>query len=252
MKVLHSKFLFFSLLFIVSCSDTTAEEKKTNNTKIASNVSPISSISSEVKQNQYKPKFIKADELLKKINNNENIYIFDVRNDLSYKEGHIKGAKSLPLPLTADMVKDIPKNSEIVTYCGCPHHLSSIAAEQLENLGYRNVRVLDEGYWYWKDKNYPLEVSQDFQSKIAYLKISGKVLKDNKPLSNVDLYIKHNKSGQLEAVKTKNDGSYTIDFHIYNYNKNDLFNFYLGNLSNPVQVFSTDKEINNNIDIIVK
>jgi len=251
---MYRKLLIFSLLFTISCSDTTAEEKKdkNNDNKISSSVSPVSSISSEIKQNEYKPKFIKAAELLKKLNNNENVYIFDVRNDLSYQEGHIKGAKLLPIPITSDMVKDIPKNSEIVTYCGCPHHLSSIGAEQLENLGYRNVKVLDEGYWYWKDKNYPLEVSKEYQSKITHLKISGKVLKDNKPLSKVDLYMKHDRSGQLEAVKTKEDGSYTIEFHIYNYNKNDLFNFYLSNLGNPVQVFSTDKEINNDVNVIVK
>lgn len=249
------KISIISLLFVISCSDnSTAKEKKDDNqNKVATtNTSPIASMSSDIKQNEYKAKFISAAELLNKIKNDKEIYIFDVRNDLSYEEGHIKGAKTLPLPITLDMVKHIPKNAEIVTYCGCPHHLSSIGAEQLENLGYRNVKVLNEGYWYWKDNKYPLEVSKEYQSKVSHLKISGKVLKDNKPLTKVDLYMKHVKTGQLEAVKTKDDGSYTIEFHIYNYASNDLFNFYLGNLNNPIQVFATSKEINDNINIIVK
>jgi rhodanese-related sulfurtransferase len=251
------KVLIVFSLFIISCSDKTPAEEKNKNTQnnkssISTDISPISSMSSEIKQNEYEPKFIKASELLKKINNNEDIYIFDVRNKLSYEEGHIKNAKLLSLPITEDMVKDISKSAEIITYCGCPHHLSSIGAEQLENLGYKNVRVLEEGYWYWKDKKYPIEVSKEYQSKVTHLKISGKVLKESKPLSNIDLYIKHDKTGQLEAARTKKDGSYTIDFHIYNYSKNDSFSIYLDNLSNPNKVFSVDKEINENIDVIVK
>jgi len=44
----------------------------------------------------------------------------------------------------------------IVAYCGCPHAASGALADRLIKHGYEDVKVLDEGYYVWHDKGYPV------------------------------------------------------------------------------------------------
>lgn len=41
----------------------------------------------------------------------------DVRGGVEYRLGHIKGARSVPLGLIAQQIKDLPRDKLIVTYC---------------------------------------------------------------------------------------------------------------------------------------
>lgn len=43
--------------------------------------------------------------------------VLDVRGEVEYKLGHIKGARSLPLGLIAQQSGDLPRDKLIVTYC---------------------------------------------------------------------------------------------------------------------------------------
>lgn len=43
--------------------------------------------------------------------------VVDVRGDVEYTLGHIKGARSLPLGLIAQQSGDLPRDKLIVTYC---------------------------------------------------------------------------------------------------------------------------------------
>ena len=207
----------------------------------------------ETNESGYKPHFMKASEVLKSMKTRKNLYIFDVRGKISYDEGHIKTSLSKPLPMDAKNLVNIPKDAHIITYCGCPHHLSSIAAEQLSKMGYKDVHVLDEGYWYWKDHKYPLEISASVLAKLTEMSVAGVLMKNGKPLGNTDIYMKHIKSGQLEAEKTDPNGKYKMNFHLYNYNKNDEFGFFVSNdLNKSVQKFKTDKKDSSGIIVNIK
>lgn len=198
----------------------------------------------------YQPSFIKAADLLKKMQKKEKVVIVDVRGKGSYDESHIQGAVLKELSITADAAKSIPKDALIVTYCGCPHHLSSIGAEQLTNLGYKNVKVLDEGFIYWKDHNMPL--SKISKSPITQMSVAGFLLKNKKPLANVDIYLRHDKTGQMEATRTNKDGSYKMNFHLYNYVEKDNFKFYVTDLKKPIQNYSTNKKENKNVTVNIR
>jgi membrane protein DedA with SNARE-associated domain/rhodanese-related sulfurtransferase len=51
----------------------------------------------------------------------------------------------------------LPQESEIVTYCDCPHDASAaIAARRLKELGYRRVRPLAGGVIAWRDAGFPI------------------------------------------------------------------------------------------------
>jgi rhodanese-related sulfurtransferase len=40
-----------------------------------------------------------------------------VRDEATYKAGHIKGAKSIPLPQFNERIGELPKDKLIITYC---------------------------------------------------------------------------------------------------------------------------------------
>ena len=193
--------LMILCILVTSCSnvksETSNDDKKV--TKVT-DVKPQPSATPAAPVNEFKPNFIKATELFKMIEKKENVFVFDVRDTKSFDESHIKSAVSRPLPITADVVKDIPKDAHIVTYCGCPHHLSVIAAEQFTNLGFKSVRVLDEGFWVWKDNlKYPVEETPGTK-KVSQISVQGILKKNDLPVVNTDIYMKHVKTGQLEAT----------------------------------------------------
>ena len=59
---------------------------------------------------------ITVTDLQNMINRNE-VFIVDVRSEDSYKAGHIRGAKLIPLADTEKRSGELPKDKLIVTYC---------------------------------------------------------------------------------------------------------------------------------------
>lgn len=47
-----------------------------------------------------------------------NVVVVDVRNKEAYDRGHIRGAKLLPLNEVGERGKELPRDKQIVTYCG--------------------------------------------------------------------------------------------------------------------------------------
>jgi len=43
--------------------------------------------------------------------------VIDVRGEVDYKLGHIKGARSVPLGLIDEKAKELPRDKLLVTYC---------------------------------------------------------------------------------------------------------------------------------------
>ena len=92
------------------------------------------------------------DELLQRLKDPW-LALVDVLPEESYDEAHIPGAISLPFPEIREsgrsMLRDL--NREIVVYCDGPtSSLSEQAVGVLKELGYRNVRRLDEGLSGWR------------------------------------------------------------------------------------------------------
>jgi rhodanese-related sulfurtransferase len=108
---------------------------------------------------------ITAEELKAKLSRNEPVTILDVRSTEGYvsNENRIKGSihvklRRLQFRLSFPPLKDIPRESEVVTYCACPNDESSIRAAQiLLEAGFKNVRVLDGGWQMWQRVKGPVE-----------------------------------------------------------------------------------------------
>ncbi|MBI1281121.1 MAG: metalloregulator ArsR/SmtB family transcription factor [Anaerolineaceae bacterium] len=85
------------------------------------------------------------------------LVILDVRPLLEYAQGHIAGARSIPIDELEGRLNELPPHQEIVAYCrGAYCVFSDEAVELLTARGY-NARRMDEGYPDWHLAQLPTE-----------------------------------------------------------------------------------------------
>lgn len=101
---------------------------------------------------QIKKDSITADELVKKIQTSEQVYIFDVRSAEDYEVGHIQSAINAPKEFLLQMASSIPKNTLIVTNCGKGGGRSIEAITILRKNGWKNSYWLEGGYLGFKQQ----------------------------------------------------------------------------------------------------
>ena len=106
-----------------------------------------------------------AEELKAKMANNEAVTVVDVRSSEGFANSGttLKGSihfklRKLKYRLQYPPFKDLPRNSEIVTYCACPKDEASItAARILQESGFTRVRVLQGGWTGWLKAGGPVQ-----------------------------------------------------------------------------------------------
>ena len=95
--------------------------------------------------------------LKRRLDASEPLYLLDVRSSEEYAyDGHIAGARLLPLPLLALRVGDLPKDVPIVCIC-LSGSRSSMAATQLARQGFPTVLNLTGGMGAWKHAGLPVK-----------------------------------------------------------------------------------------------
>ena len=92
---------------------------------------------------------IGAEEVAMMQARNDQFLLIDVREDNEWSTGHIKGATHLGKGIIErDIENAVPdKNAKLVLYCGGGYR-STLAADNMQKMGYTNVHSLAEG---WKD-----------------------------------------------------------------------------------------------------
>ena len=108
---------------------------------------------------------ITAEDLKTKMTRNEPVTIIDVRSSEGFANSSttVKGSihfklRKLKSRLRFPPLKDLPRDSEIVTYCACPNDESSISAAQiLQASGFTRVRVLQGGWNEWLKAKGPVQ-----------------------------------------------------------------------------------------------
>ncbi|MFT5432659.1 MAG: cytochrome c oxidase cbb3-type subunit 3 [Myxococcota bacterium] len=104
---------------------------------------------------------VPADTVKTAIDAGDTLVLLDARPGSDYVVEHISGAISVPFYAVSEHLHRLPTDVWIVAYCACPHAESGLAADALEAAGYTKVRVIDEGFLVWKDRDYPTTAGAD-------------------------------------------------------------------------------------------
>ena len=164
--------------------------------------------------------------LLKK----SNPLLIDVRSREEYNAEHIAGSISYPYR-AIESTTNYPfqdKNRQMLLYCGCPHHLSGMSAEILIKQGFKDVKVIDEGYWGWKAMNLPIMVNPNAPAKMT-LDFEGRLTRAGQGAVYEDVLLVHPETGQIEAARTDKDGNFRMALHFYNSSLKDKVEFEVNN-----------------------
>ncbi|MFB6172593.1 MAG: rhodanese-like domain-containing protein [Haloarculaceae archaeon] len=134
----------------------------------------------------------------------------DARSRRQYDRSHVLGAvlSTAPDGVADDPVAQWPAADRVVCYCGCPHHLSSLRAATLLRDGYEDVYVVDEGFWAWHDRGYPMAgtaVGDEPRLRI----VAGRT---DPALAGETVWAIHEPTGQREAASIAADGGF--DLHL--------------------------------------
>jgi rhodanese-related sulfurtransferase len=84
--------------------------------------------------------------------------IVDVRSII---HSQITGSRHIPLAQLPLLMKDLPRDKEIVTYCTCPHEEEATrGALELKQAGFKNAVALAGGLHAWEQAGYATEPPQ--------------------------------------------------------------------------------------------
>lgn len=139
----------------------------------------------------------------------------DARSESEFDVSHVFGAVLSPAGdgrvMPDDPVLEWPKDQRIITYCDCPHHLSSLRAASLKNKGYEKVYALDEGFSAWREQNFPLagnDVGRVPETRVIEGEVPGTT-------GDETAWAYHVNSNQREATQIRN-GQYELELKFVN------------------------------------
>jgi rhodanese-related sulfurtransferase len=90
--------------------------------------------------------------------NRENALVIDVREPAEYAQGHVLGAKNVPLNELGARARDFEKYKArpVILVCASGNR-SGAALATLKNRGFTNVANLSGGYGAWQQAGLPVE-----------------------------------------------------------------------------------------------
>lgn len=144
----------------------------------------------------------------------EGVLFADARSMAAYEKAHVAGAVLSPAPdgqRPDDPVEEKPTSTRVVTYCGCPHHLSTMRAASLIESGYAHTYALDEGFNPWLQGDYPVEGEQVASLPDGF-SIEGKT---DPSLAGERAWVRHDPTGQREVTDIETDGTFAMDVYFY-------------------------------------
>ena len=98
---------------------------------------------------------LNAQELSEKLKNSKRPLVIDVRQPEEYREGHIAGAKLIPLGELGGRMKELSKGTEIVCVCASGSRSRS-ATKMLVGAGYTAINM-NGGMFTWKRAGLPVQ-----------------------------------------------------------------------------------------------
>lgn len=100
---------------------------------------------------------ISASQAIRLLNNDDDALIIDIRPAAEYKNGHIKGAKNIPLNEFSSGIDRYSKfkDKTVLIYCNSGN-TAIRALKLLQKAGFEKINNLSGGIAAWKEANMPL------------------------------------------------------------------------------------------------
>lgn len=102
---------------------------------------------------------LSREELLHRLGDGETI-VLDVRPVLEYRQGHITGARSVPVEELEQRLGELDPHHEVVAYCRGPYCVFADEAVALLRARGRRASRYAEGYPEWAAAGFPVERSE--------------------------------------------------------------------------------------------
>ncbi len=114
-------------------------------------------IKSELDHQANKGSQLSPSSAIRLMNNHSDALVLDVRTAKDYKNGHIKGAKNIPLSDLAGSIESLEKEKDkpVLIYCNSGNSVMR-AIRMLKKAGFEKVNNLEGGIAAWKEANMPL------------------------------------------------------------------------------------------------
>jgi len=111
----------------------------------------------------------------------DNVVLLDTRSRNEYEVSHIKGAQFVGYKsFDSTKVAGLPKDTAIVAYCAVGYRSEKIA-EQLQQMGFTNVKNLYGGVFEWKNQGNTVVTDNGPTDKVhAYDRLWGRWLNKGK------------------------------------------------------------------------
>lgn len=100
---------------------------------------------------------ITRDQLRQRMRSGD-VVVLDVRPEAEYRNGHIKGALSIPTSQLKARLAELPVDTDVVAYCRGPYCVLSPDAVRYLNRNGRHAIQLDGGFPEWAEEGKPVEV----------------------------------------------------------------------------------------------
>ncbi|MCB9326406.1 MAG: DUF1573 domain-containing protein [Lewinellaceae bacterium] len=119
-------------------------------------------------------------DVVKKIQNNEDVILLDVRTLEEYQETHLENSLLLPVQeLSQQALNKIGlgedmKDKEIIIYCRSGNR-SKTAYDIMDSLGYTNIKSVSGGMVHWEEDNYPFTESGEYKGVLSNTEMSEEV-----------------------------------------------------------------------------
>ena len=114
-------------------------------------------IKAELDHQANKGLFVSPSSAIRLMNNDSDTLILDVRTSSDFANGHIKGAKNIPLKEFAGSVDKLSgdKDKPVLLYCNSGSSVA-VAIKLLKKAGFAKINNLEGGIAAWKEASMPL------------------------------------------------------------------------------------------------
>lgn len=163
----------------------------------------------------------------------------DARSRTAYGHARIEGAVLSPAPdgrRANDPIEDLSRETRLVTYCGCPHHLSTLRGSVLIQDGYVHTYAIDEGFQGWIDAGYPLAGSA-VQDRPAPVVIEGLT---DRAAAGALAWVWHDATAQREAAPIDATGRFTLEMRFHDVTPSSVLRVVTptGEVSGPLEALT--------------